>query len=113
MYSTEKNTSIDRQKYNLIGKWKNSDNDVEEEIYFYYVANRSYRLANNGRFQALGDTATIAVSGYHQFTGHDTITLDDDTKLRINEITEVKEQVNFRIIHLVKPRVIEQILSLG
>lgn len=104
---------LDREKYPFVGQWKNSDNDIWENINYYYVENKSYRLGFNGRIQGITSTARIAVFGYHKFVPNDTIILDDGVKMRITDITaEVKEQVNLRIIHLVKPRVIEQVLTL-
>lgn len=113
MYSSENNNNVDRDTYPYVGKWKRSDNDVWEDIYYNYVENKSYRLGYNGRIQGITSTARIGVYGYHKFVPNDTIILEDETKLRISEITaEIKEKVNFRIIHIIKPRIIEQVLTL-
>jgi hypothetical protein len=113
MYSTENNQNINRETYPYVGKWVRGDNDINEDIFFHYVENKSFRLEFNGRIQGITSTATIAVFGAHTFVPNDTIILEDGTKLRIQEILgEVKEQVNYRILHLIKPRIIEQVLAL-
>ena len=108
------NKLVDRATFPFVGKWSRPEDDIEQDIYYYYVENKSYRLSITNRIERINATAIIGVYGYHQFAQHDTITLEDGTELKIvSGITEVKQQVNTRIIHIVKPQVIEQVLTLG
>lgn len=114
MYSTYNNIQIDRNTYPFQGVWRRKDTDIQEKIYFYYVENKSYRLNMNSRIEGVSSTAIIAVFGYHKFTIRDKIELDDGSLLRIISMPqEIKEQINPRIMHIIKPRVVEQVLTLG
>jgi len=114
MYSTYHNIQVDRATYPFKGIWKRADSDINEDIYYYYVENKSYKLKMTNRVENVSYTAVIGVFGYHKFAVRDRIELDDGTPLRITDMPqEVKEEINPRIIHLVKPRVVEQVLTLG
>jgi len=106
--------TIDRSKYLHIGKWQNPDNDIEDTIYFYYNANKSYKLDSKFGFQKMKIYSQIGVYGHHPFVKGDLITLQDGkTQLRISSIDEeVLQKINPRLIQILEPRVIEQILSL-
>ena len=95
----------DRRIYDKKGKWKSPNNDIEENIFYFIKENLtlvpSYR---NGR-EELKETLTITVYGSKPFTKEDVITLDNNTKYRVQEITINYIEHNILVKDLLKPRI--------
>ena len=95
----------DRRVYDKKGKWKSPNNDIEENV-FYFVKEPltlvpSYK---NGR-EELKETLTITVFGSKPFCKEDVITLADNTKYRIQQITVNYIEHNILVIDLLKQRI--------
>lgn len=109
-----KSEKIDRETYPFKGTWVRPDSDINETIHFYYVENRSYAMRYVDRIQKISTTAIIAVRGNHKFAQEDLIILEDGQQLRIyGKITNVPQEMNRSLIHAIKPKVVEQVLTLG
>lgn len=109
-----KSEKIDRETYPFKGTWVRPDGDINETIHFYYVENRSYAMRYVDRIQKISTTAIIAVRGNHKFAQEDIIKFDDGLELKIyGKITEITQEMNRALIHAIKPKVVEQVLTLG
>jgi len=103
---------IDKGKYHLIAKWLRPEQDIEDEIYFYYMEPPSIRYAMSNRVEMVSYTATIAVYGEHKFLAKDKIYLPEGFELKIASIRNNYKVVNMRIRHLMPETIIEQVLTL-
>lgn len=95
----------DRRVYAFKGKWRNPQNDIDENI-FYFIKQpltlvSSYR---NGREQ-FKETITICAFGSKPFAKEDTITLDNGVNYRIQEMIPHFYESNILVRDMVKPRI--------
>lgn len=109
-----KSEKIDRETYPHKATWLRPSDDINETIYFYYVENRSYAMRYDLAIQTIKANAVIAVRGNHKFAQEDIIKFDDGLELKIyGKITEITQEMNRSLIHAIKPKVVEQVLTLG
>lgn len=109
-----KSEKLDRETYPYKATWLRPSDDINETIYFYYVENRSYAMRYERLVQTIKATAIIAVRGNHKFAQQDIIKFDDGLELQIyGKVTEVPQKMNNALIYAIKPRIIEQVLTLG
>lgn len=109
-----KSDKIDKDTYPFTGTWVRPYTDINEKIHFYYVENRSYSMRFETRIQTIKANAIIGVKGNHKFAQEDVIILEDGLELKIyGKITNVPQKMNNAMIHVLKPKVIEQVLTLG
>ena len=95
----------DRRVYDKKGKWKSPNNDIAENI-FYFIKEPLTMIPSyvNGREQ-LKETLTITVFGGKAFVKEDTITLDNGSTYRIQEITPNYIEHNILVKDMLKSRV--------
>lgn len=95
----------DRRVFDKKGKWKNPNNDIEENIFYFVKENRT--LVNefiNGKEQ-LKESTTICVFGSHPICGKDIITLNDGTKYEVESFILNEFEDNILVKDMLKPRV--------
>jgi hypothetical protein len=108
-----KSEKIDRETYPYKATWIRPSDDINETIHFYYVENRSYSMRYEQNVQTIKANAVIAVRGNHKFAQKDTIKFEDGLELKIyGNVIEVHQQMNNALIHAIKPKVVEQVLTL-
>lgn len=95
----------DRRVYAFKGKWKNPQNDIDENI-FYFIKQPLTLVASyeNGR-EVFKETITICVFGNKPFAKEDTITLDNGVKYNIVGYTANFFESNILVRDMVKPRI--------
>lgn len=95
----------DRRVYDKKGKWKSPNNDIVENVFYFIKENLTLVPSYvNGREQ-LKETMTITVFGGKQFAKEDTITLDDGSTFKIEQITPNYIEHNVLITDLLQPRI--------
>jgi len=95
----------DRRVYAFKGKWRNPQNDIDENI-FYFVKEPLTLVSNfeSGREQFKA-TITICAFGSKPFAKEDTITLDNGMKYRIVGLTANFYESNILVRDMLKPRI--------
>lgn len=95
----------DRRIYAFKGKWKNPQQDIAENC-FYYIKEPLTIVPSyaNGREQ-FKETLTICVFGNKPFAKEDTFTLDNGVTYKIHQMTPNFFECNILIRDMVKPRV--------
>ena len=95
----------DRRIYDKKGKWKSPNNDIVENVFYFIkeplTLQPSYK---NGR-EELTETITITVFGSKPFAKEDSITLDNGTTYKIQQITPNYIEHNILVKDLLKPRI--------
>ena len=95
----------DRRVYAFKGKWRNPQNDIDENI-FYFIKQPLTLVASyrNGREQ-FKETITICAFGSKPFSKEDNITLDNGVTYRIQEMIPHFYESNILVRDMVKPRI--------
>lgn len=95
----------DRRVYSFKGKWKNPNQDIYENI-FYYVKQPLTLVPSyeNGREQ-YKETLTICVFGSKPFAKEDKITLDNGVTYKIQQKIPYFHEPNILVRDMLKPRV--------
>lgn len=95
----------DRRVYAFKGKWRNPQNDIDENI-FYFVKEPLTMVATyeTGREQ-FKETITICVFGNKPFAKEDTITLDNGVTYKIHGMVSNFYESNILVRDMVKPRI--------
>lgn len=95
----------DRRVYAFKGKWRNPQNDIDENI-FYFIKQPLTLVASyeNGREQ-LKETITICAFGSKPFAKEDTITLDNGVKYKIVQLIPNFYESNILVRDMLKPRI--------
>lgn len=95
----------DRRVYSYKGKWKNPNNDIADNI-FYYIKEPLTLVPSyvNGR-EELKETITIVAYGGKPIAKEDMITLDNGTTYRVVQIIPIFIEPNILIRDMVKPRI--------
>ena len=95
----------DRRIYDKKGKWKNPNNDIADNIFYFIkeplTLTSSYR---NGR-EELVETLTITVFGGKPIAKDDIIVLEDGSKLRVQNIVINYFESNILVKDMLKPRI--------
>lgn len=95
----------DRRVYSFKGKWKNPNQDFEENI-FYFIKEPLTIVPtfNNGR-EELKETITITVFGGKPIAKEDEITLENGVKYSVQEIIPNYLESNIMVKDMLKPRI--------
>lgn len=103
---------VDRRIYCFKGKWKNPNNDFEDNIY-YFISGKPTFVADfkNGREQ-LSTEMEITCYGEHAFCSADYFYLQDGTQLRIEGVSNNYMEHNIAVRDLLKQRIESQTLIL-
>ena len=94
----------DRRVYSFRGKWKSPNNDLVENIY-YFIKEPLTMIPTyvNGR-EEITETLTITVFGTKQFAKEDSITLQNGTTYKINQISPNEFESNILVRDMIKTR---------
>lgn len=94
----------DRRIYAKKGKWKNPNNDIAENI-FYFIKEQLTLVPSytNGR-EELKETLTICVFGTKPFCKEDEITLDNGNTYKIQQMIPNELESNILVRDMLKPR---------
>lgn len=95
----------DRRVYSFKGKWKNPQNDIESNI-FYFIKEPLSLVPSyiNGR-EELKETLTITVFGGKPFAKEDTVTLQDGTTYKIQQMIPNYYECNIAVRDMLKVRI--------
>lgn len=103
----------DRRVYAFKGKWKNPNNDIADNIYYFIKENLTLVPSYvNGREEYV-ETITIVVFGSKPFAKEDTITLHNGTSYKIQNITPIYLEPNILVRDMLKPRIESTELTLA
>ena len=95
----------DRRIYDKKGTWKNPQQDIAENIFYFIKENLTLVPSYvNGREQ-LKETMTITVFGSKPFVKEDTITLANGNTFKIEEITPNYIEHNVLVVDMLKQRI--------
>lgn len=95
----------DRRVYDKKGKWKNPQQDIEDNIFYFIkeplTISSEYR---NGQ-EEMVETMTIVVFGSKPIVKDDIITLEDGTEFMVVALTMNYVETNVLVKDMLKPRV--------
>lgn len=102
----------DRRVYDKKGKWKNPQQDISENI-FYFIKEPNTLVSTyvNGR-EELQESVTITVFGGKPIAKEDKIVLEDGNELKVVGMTINYFESNVLVKDLLKPRIASQDLIL-
>lgn len=102
----------DRQVYDKKGKWKNPQNDIYENIYYFIKDNHTLiPVYKNGR-EELVQELSITVYGGKPFIKGDIVILESGEKKMIENVIINYLETHIMIKDLLKPRIESQTLVL-
>ena len=95
----------DRRVYDKKGKWKNPNNNVEENI-FYFIKEPLTLVSDysSGR-EELKETLTITIFGGKPIVQYDKIVLDNGTEYKVKNVVANQFESNILVRDMLKPRI--------
>lgn len=95
----------DRRVFDKKGKWRNPQNDFDENIFYFEKQPRTLIASySNGR-EELKETMTITIFGAKPIAKEDTIWLETGETFKVQEIIPNFVETNILVKDLLKPRI--------
>ena len=95
----------DRRIYDKKGKWKDPNQDLESNIFYFVKEPLSLVSSYRNGIEEFKETITITVFGGKPICKEDTITLDTGVKYKVQDITPNYIETNIYVKDLLKPRI--------
>lgn len=95
----------DRRVYDKKGEWKNPNNDIADNIFYFIKEPLSVAdMWNNGK-EELVETITITIFGGKPIAKNDIIVLEDKSTFRVDSFSINMVETNVALKDLLKPRI--------
>lgn len=103
----------DRRVYDKRGKWKNPNNDTDENIFYFIKEPLTFTPSFTSGREELAESITVCVFGGKPFCKDDLVILEDGKDYRIISITIHYFESNILVKDMLKPRIesIDLVLS--
>lgn len=96
----------DRRVFDKKGKWRNPQNDIDENI-FYFVKEPLTIVPSYDGYgrEEMKETMTIVIFGEKPIVKNDIITVENGTRYRVHSFTLNEFETNVLVKDMLKPRV--------
>lgn len=103
---------VDRNIYTFKGSWKSPNNDKTEPIFYFISSPMTMRTNTRNGVDEIAETMEITIFGEKPICSYDEITLQTGEKLRVDTFTPIFAEHCIEVRDLLKPRVVNMILTL-
>lgn len=104
---------VDRRVFDKKGYWKNPQQDISENIYYFISTPKSMSASFDSSRQTIRESLQITIFGEKPIAIRDIITLADGTQYKVAEVPVVNfYEPNILIKDMVKQRIESQVLTL-